>query len=183
MIYIALLRGVNVGGKHKVNMAELRSMLERMGFRRVQTYIQSGNVLFESDEDADKLRSRIEEGIRETFGVPAAVVLRTADEFDRIVAGCPYAPDTLPEGASLHVSLLVEPISQDDLDSLTNAAVGGDEFRLDGFTVYLLFRQSVLDSKLAARLQKLGTLSTSRNWNTIVKLKSMADAMGREATG
>ncbi|TMV42658.1 DUF1697 domain-containing protein [Paenibacillus mesophilus] len=175
--YIALLRGINVGGKNKIKMAELKSALEAIGLGRVQTYIQSGNVVFESGEEADLLRGRIEREIKQTFGIPAAVILRTAAELERIVTDCPFAADALSEGESLQVCLLTEAPSQEKVDRLSEGKSEIDEYRVQGREIYLLFRQSVLDSKLAANIPKLGDSATTRNWSTINKLHFMARSM------
>jgi uncharacterized protein (DUF1697 family) len=175
--YIALLRGINVGGKNKIKMAELKSALVAIELSRVQTYIQSGNVVFESGEGAVLLRGRIEQEIKEAFGIPAAVVLRTAAELERIITDCPFAADALSEGESLQVCLLTETPSQDKVDRLSEGKSEIDEYQVQGREVYLLFRQSVLDSKLASNIPKLGVTATTRNWNTINKLLTMAKSM------
>lgn len=177
--YIALLRGINVGGKNKIKMAELKSALEALGLDRVQTYIQSGNVLFESDETEVTLRERLERQIAASFGVPAAVVLRTAEEWERLVAECPFEADRLPEGESLQICLLGEAPQPDKIALLSAVDSRNDEFRIRGRDVYVLLRQSILDSKLASSLPKLGVVGTVRNWNTVKKLASMANGADR----
>ncbi|WP_409344490.1 DUF1697 domain-containing protein [Paenibacillus sp. MBLB4367] len=176
-IYIALIRGINVGGNKKIKMAELKSSLQAMGLGRVQTYIQSGNALFESEEEAEPLRRRIEREIHTAFGMTVTVILRTAEELNRLIANCPFAADSLTEGQSIHVTLMTETASQKTVDLLSTSERGHDEYHVHGQEIYFLFRQSVLDSKLAANLQKLGDTATSRNWNTIVKLAALAKAM------
>ncbi|WP_028401668.1 DUF1697 domain-containing protein [Ectobacillus panaciterrae] len=175
-IYIALLRGINVSGHNKIKMAELKRTLETMGLSRVQTYIQSGNVLFESGEDPSSLRLRIEDGIRTAFGISITVVLRTAKELEQIIADCPYADVSLAEGESVHVSVLTEEPPQKVVDLLSGSERDNDEYHIRGREIYFLFRQSILDSKLAKNLQKLGNTVTTRNWNTINKLAALAKA-------
>ncbi|MCD9023557.1 DUF1697 domain-containing protein [Cohnella silvisoli] len=176
-IYIALIRGINVGGKNKVPMAELKLSLQAIGLNNVQTYIQSGNVLFESEDGAEQLRGRIEQAIEASFGVTATVVLRTAEQLERIIEGCPYAADSLLEGESIQVSVLTEAPSQKAIDILSVSSDEKDEYQISGEEIYFLFRQSVLDSKLAKNLAKLGSTVTSRNWNTIIKLGALVKAM------
>ncbi|GAA3412515.1 DUF1697 domain-containing protein [Paenibacillus hodogayensis] len=176
-IYIALLRGINVGGKHKIKMPDLKRSLETLGLGRVQTYIQSGNVLFESDGEAEELRKRIELEIKTVFGIAAAVVLRTASELESIIASCPFDANALSEGESVQLTLLTETPAPEKIALLSMGISDVDEFRVAGREIYLLFRQSVLDSKLAANLQKLGSTTTTRNWNTITKLDALAKAM------
>ncbi|OGX61611.1 MAG: cytoplasmic protein [Paenibacillus sp. RIFOXYA1_FULL_44_5] len=176
-IYIALLRGINVSGHNKIKMAELRGMLETLGLSRVQTYIQSGNILFESGEGRETLRIRIEDEIRTAFGLSITVVLRTAEELERIIADCPYGNIALREGESVHVSVLTEAPPQKVIDLLADSERDNDEYRINGSEIYFLFRQSILDSKLGKKLQKLGNTVTTRNWTTINKLAALAKAM------
>jgi uncharacterized protein (DUF1697 family) len=176
-IYIALIRGINVGGKNKVPMAELKRALEAIGLGKVQTYIQSGNVLFESADEAESLRQRIEGEIHKVFGIAATVVLRTAEQLKRIIANCPYSASSLLEGESIQVSVLTEAPSQKAMDILSAHGTDIDEYHIHGEEIYFLFRQSVLDSKLAKNLQRLGGSVTSRNWKTLVKLDTLVQEM------
>lgn len=176
-IYIALLRGINVSGHNKIKMADLKSLFENMGFTHVKTYIQSGNVLFQSGDDPGALRQRIEEGIEKAFGISITVVIRTAAELERIIADCPYADIPLAQGESIHVSSLTEAPPQKIIDLLANSERNHDEYHIHGREIYFLFRQSILDSKLAKNLQKLGNTATTRNWNTINKLNELAKAL------
>ena len=110
--YIALLRGINVGGKNIIKMAELKQVFEAIGLCEVKTYIQSGNVLFRSNEEEEPLRKRIENEIELTFGFPVSVVLRTAAEMERISFNCPFSEEEISEAESsseaesLYVALL-----------------------------------------------------------------------------
>jgi len=176
-IYIALIRGINVGGHNKVPMAELKTAYEEIGLNRVKTYIQSGNVLFESDEDAGELRPKLEKAIADRFGFAATVVVRTAEQWDRIVAACPFDPSALADKESIQIAALTEPPSGKALAALEAAKSGRDDYVVRGTEIYFLFRPSLHDSKLAAGMQKLGTTATVRNINTAVKLSELAAAM------
>jgi uncharacterized protein (DUF1697 family) len=176
-IYIALLRGINVGGNHKIKMIELKSMLEEMGLSRVQTYIQSGNVLLESAEQEGILQTKLEDEIKRVFGFPVAVMLRTSEELKRIIKDCPFPADSLLAGESIHVNFMKEPPLQKEIDRLPDVSNEIDTFRILGREIYLFFRQRMSDSKLPNKLQKLGLPTTSRNWNTVTKLAEMAKAM------
>jgi uncharacterized protein (DUF1697 family) len=173
-IYIALLRGINVGGHNKIKMAELKILLEEMGLHKVKTYIQSGNVLFESEDDALSLRKRLEEGIEERFRFKVPVVLRTSEEWENVIKDCPYAPEELREGESINVAFLGEEPSEEGLERLNSYQNEMDHFQIIGKNVYLFFRHSIRDSKLAANLPKLGVPATVRNWNTVLKLGELA---------
>ncbi|HEY2494602.1 MAG TPA: DUF1697 domain-containing protein [Paenibacillus sp.] len=182
-IYIALLRGINVGGKNRIKMTELKSTFEAMGLSRVQTYIQSGNVLFEASEEEEPLRKRIEHEIEEVFGFSVSVIIRTAKELTTIAANCPFSEEAISEaessseGESLYVSLLLEEPSQVGIERLSTFRSESDEYQLVGREIYLLFRHSIRNSKLASNLQKLDVPATVRNWKTINKLVTLAHAM------
>ena len=182
-IYMAFLRGINVGGRNKIKMAELRSLFQSMGFHTVQTYIQSGNVLFCSDEDADVLRQRIEQEIDKAFSISLTVVLRTSSELDQIIETCPF-PEAIRHEAGVstevetfYVSLLLESPAQEGIDYLRTFVSPTDEFRIQNREVYLLVRNGVRNSLLANNLVKLNVPSTMRNWKTITKLNALAKTM------
>ena len=176
-IHIALLRGINVGGHHKIKMADLKSLLETMGLQKVKTYIQSGNVLFESDEEAKQLSQRMEEEIGKTFGFPVPVVLRTSEEFEQIIRDCPFSTGSLKEGESVQIAFLADTPSEEGINQLSSYKSQMEEFMIKGKEMYLFFRQSILDSKLATQLPKLGVPATVRNWKTVMKLAAMARDM------
>ncbi|WHY78096.1 DUF1697 domain-containing protein [Neobacillus sp. WH10] len=178
-IYIALLRGINVGGHHKIKMADLRSLLEMMGLQNVRTYIQSGNVLFESDEEAKQLSQRMEEEIGKTFGFPVPVVLRTAEEFEQIIRDCPFSTDSLKEGESVQIAFLADAPSEESINQLSSYKSQMEDFLIMGKEVYFFFRKSILDSKLVTQLPKLGVPVTVRNWKTVMKIAGLARDMAQ----
>ena len=92
-IYIALLRGINVGGKNIIKMSDLKRVFEGIGLYEVQTYIQSGNVLFKSNEEEEALRMKIEHEIAKVFGFSVPVILRTATELKQIIRNCPFSEE------------------------------------------------------------------------------------------
>jgi len=176
-IYIGLLRGINVGGNHKIKMAELKACLEAIGLRRVQTYIQSGNLVFESEEAEKELRRKMERELERRFGFPVPVMLRTAGELAGVAARNPYSPDELEEGWSVHVLFFAEPIAPEQIAALPETDIAPDEFRAYGREIYQLYRRRMSDSKLPVMLGKKG--GTDRNWNTVAKLLEMAAAEQR----
>ncbi|NIK79157.1 uncharacterized protein (DUF1697 family) [Paenibacillus castaneae] len=182
-IYIALLRGINVGGKNIIKMAELKRMFEAMGLGPVQTYIQSGNVLFQSNAEEAPLRKQIEHEIEAVFGFPVIIVLRTIEELRAIAANCPFSEEAITEAEassdaeSLYVSMLLEEPAQEGIDRLDPYRSDSDDYVIKGRDVYLLFRHSTRNSKLSNNLHKLGVPATVRNWKTINKLVALANAM------
>lgn len=183
-IYFALLRGINVGGKNIIKMADLKLAFEAMGLTQVQTYIQSGNVLFQSNEEEEPLRKHIEHELELTFGFEVTVILRTSAELDRIIVNCPFSEKVISEeanlsskGENLYVSLLLHAPSQIGINRFNTYQSERDEYRIEGREVYLLFHDSIRNSKLANNLQKLEVPATVRNWKTINKLAMLAKAM------
>lgn len=176
-VHVALLRGINVGGNKKVSMPVLKSMFEAMGFGRVRTYINSGNVVFdaaEGDAPIESLADGIEREIEKTFGFPVAVVVRGAADLERILAANPFAAEGDPAGLHLHVGFMRGVPAQAGIDKLAAYANENDEFRVVGEEVYAVFRQGMRDSKLGNSLPKIGVPVTLRNWNTVTKLAAMA---------
>lgn len=176
MRYVGLLRAVNVGGKHKITMAQLRAALEALGLEYVRTYIQSGNVVFESQEAAAVLQAEIEGLIHHRFGFHTDVILRTITEFDDLLAQCPFLDHSHASTASsrvLAVAFFAKPPSPEMMAALGDYAVDGEQYQVRGRDLYLLLPRGTARSKLVARLQKLGP-ATVRNWNTIHKLHALA---------
>jgi uncharacterized protein (DUF1697 family) len=171
-----LLRGINIGG-HKIKMDELRQMCESLGYESVTTYIQSGNIIFQSNKNAEEIGRHIEKEIEVVFGFIVTVVLRTLDDFQQIINNCPYDPNGFKEGESLHVSFLSEAPPAEKVQQLENYDGGVNVFYLNDKALFLYLRQSILHSKLAVQLSKLGVPTTVRNWNTVKKLASLASGI------
>lgn len=182
-VYIALLRGINVGGKNIIKMAELKRVLKAIGLCEVKTYIQSGNVLFKSNEGEESLRKKIEHEIEANFGFSVIVLLRTAAELEHIIGNCPFSEEEVTEAESfsevesLYVSLLTHVPSQEKIEQLNAYRSESDEYRIIGREVFLLLRYSIRNSKLAKNLQRLDVSATVRNWKTMNKLAVLAKAM------
>lgn len=182
-IYIALLRGINVGGKNMIKMAELKKVLQDLGLCDVKTYIQSGNVLFKSNEEEGALKIKIENAIEAEFGFPVPVILRKAEELEKIAASCPFSEEAVKsaeatsEGESLYVSLMQYEPSKEAEERVVPYRTESDEYVIMGREVYLLFHKSIRNSKLANNLHKLGSPSTVRNWKTLNKLIELSKEM------
>ncbi len=181
--YIALLRGINVGGKHIIKMAALKEMFEALGFEAVQTFIQSGNVLFRSDEAEEPLRKTIEEEIEQVFGFSVIVVLRTAEELAQIILHCPFTAEEIAlaevgsDSEILYVALLPQPPLPEKVERVDAYRAETEAWHVIGRDVYLLFQKTMRNSKLADNLHRLEVPATMRNWKTLTKLLAMAKAM------
>ena len=175
--YVALLRGVNVGGKNKLPMADLRDIFTAAGCAAVQTYIQSGNVVFEAAQNlAERVPEIVTCAIRRWFGYETAVVVRSSEEMRQVVASNPF--DTSGDPRFLHVAFLEDTPGAEAVSRLDPQRSPPDAFAVRGRNVYLHHPNGVARSKLtneylAAQLQ---TASTMRNWRTVLTLLEMVDA-------
>ena len=175
--YVALLRGVNVGGKNKLPMADLRDIFTAAGCAAVQTYIQSGNVVFEAAQDlAERVPEIVTRAIRRRFGYETAVVVRSSEELRQVVASSPF--DTSGDPRFLHVAFLEDTPGAEVVSRLDPQRSPPDTFAVRGRNVHLHYPNGVARSKLtneylAAQLQ---TVSTMRNWRTVLSLLEMVDA-------
>ncbi|WP_144525019.1 DUF1697 domain-containing protein [Bacillus sp. DE0042] len=176
-IYIALLRGINVGGHKVIQMADLKQMFESIGLKQVKTYIQSGNIVFEYDEDIKFLKERIQSEIKITFGYDVPVMLRIHEEFINIIKSCPYEADSLLEGESIHVAFLANELSEKEKYQLLMQKNETEDCYIHEKVVYLFFKNSIRNSKLMNQFQKLHTPATVRNWRTVNKLKVIVEGM------
>lgn len=177
--HVALLRGINVGGKNKVVMAELRELVAGLGHTDVATYINSGNVVFASGTPGagrDELEAAIEGAIRDDLGVDVAVLVRTHDELVAAVDANPF-PDAEPN--RLLLSFLRTPPDEERFAAAGRVESGADEFRLVGTTLYLHVPGGAGRSKLAAALSRpaLG-VATSRNLATVRTLVQLSQDPG-----
>jgi uncharacterized protein (DUF1697 family) len=176
--YLALLRGVNVGGKNKLPMKDLITMFGEAGCRDVQTYIQSGNVIFTADSvGIELLPGTISARIAERFSYRVPLVLRSAAQLAEVVRHNPFIPAGAAED-TLHVMFLAARPSALRIDSLDPDRSPPDQFSVCGQEIYLRLPNGVAQSKLSTGYfdAKLGTTSTARNWRTVTKLLEL---MGR----
>ncbi len=171
---IALLRGINVIGNNKLPMKELSALLTDMGLRDVQTYIQSGNVVFRSNlKNKTALAAKITAAIEAQHGFAPQVLLLDVDELRKAIAGNPY-PEAVTEPRLLHLFFLDEAPQHPDLKALEAIRLDSERFKLIGKVFYLHTPDGFGPSKLSGRVEKaLGVAATARNWNTVRKLAEM----------
>ncbi len=177
--YIALLRGVNVGGKNLLPMKDLAAILEELGSTNVQTYIQSGNVVFRNKATgAARLSQTIAAEIERAHGFLPHVLLLSPAELQRAIAANPF-PEADSEPKSLHLFFTDAAPAKPDLKTLQALKSKSERFRLVGRVFYLHAPEGIGRSKLAARVEKaLGAAATARNWRTVRKIAEMAAACG-----
>jgi uncharacterized protein (DUF1697 family) len=172
--WVALLRGVNLGARNRVPMAELRTVLEEAGFGDVRTYIQSGNVLFTARaKDRAALARKLEREIEKAFGVKSPVALRTYAEVRKAAAARPFGKDT----ANVHVSFLLARPKAAAVRAAHALDVAPDEVKVMGENVFVRLPNGVQGAKLGGALleKTLGVPGTMRTLRTVAKLAEMAE--------
>lgn len=176
-VHVALLRGINVGGKNKLPMKDLSALFVAAGCEGVRTYIQSGNVIFSASPTvAEGLSARIAEQIAARFGYRTPVILRTAEQLRDLVIHNPYVAAGMPEDG-LHVLFLADEPGPDRVAALDPGRSPGDTFVVRGREIFLHLPGGVADSKLTNAYfeAKLDTVSTGRNWRTVKALLTMVE--------
>jgi len=171
--HIALLRGINVGGHKKLKMADLKSMMEELGFQNVVTYIQSGNVVFSSKEEKS-LSDKISNGIAEKFGYEVPVLVKTADEIAQILKNCPFGEI---KKAKAYFMLLATPPKKELMDAVREINYPNEEFVLTPNCVYSHYGNGAGKAKLNNNFfeKKLKVAATTRNYRTLAKLVELAE--------
>ncbi len=171
--FVALLRGINVGGKNILPMKEFRDLLLTLGCADVATYIQSGNAVFTYAGNAARLPELISAGVESGFGFRPSVMVLTADDFDAVAAANPFAAETA-EPKLLHVWFVQKPASNANTVRMDEIASGGEKFLLTDAAFYLHAPEGVGRSKLASAVEKcLGVPATARNWRTVSRIGEM----------
>jgi uncharacterized protein (DUF1697 family) len=182
-VVVTMLRGVNVGGHNRIKMDALRALYESLRLRDAATCIQSGNVVFRSDEpDLVRLAGRIERGIERTFGFRPAVIVRTASELRGVIANNPFSTRRNVDPSKLLVFFLASDPGPDARDTIQRIKADPEELRIAGRELYIHFPNGAGRSKLPIVITRAAkTPMTSRNWNIVTKLLQMAEAL--EAAG
>ena len=175
--YIAMLRGINVSGHKIIKMEQLRASLAALRFSNVQTYVQSGNVVFEAANDsAASLSKKIERKILGDFGFSVPIILRTPQEMDKIIQSNPLLKTPAIDLCRLHVTFLSDDAPKSALEQLRPLAAATEQFRIMGREIYLYCPDGYGITKLSntAIEKKLSVVATTRNWKTVNTLLAMA---------
>lgn len=170
--WVALLRGINLGARNRVAMADLRRVFEAAGCTDVATYIQSGNVVFSSRvRDHRALGRKLERAIADELGVETRVVVRTGDELREVIDANPFGADT----SQTHVAFLAEKPAAAAIRALEAEDVAPDELEVAGHDVFLRFPNGVQGARLSGALleRRLGVPGTVRNWRTVERLATL----------
>ena len=167
--YIGFLRGVNVGGRTMLPMSELRTLCEKLGFERVRTYIQSGNLILESLLSAGALTKQLETALQQKMGKRIPVAIRTIDELENVLTKNPFQN---AEPARVGVMFFAKPVQKDFLDRVSTST--GEEVKIGKREVYIYYPNGMGRSKL--KLPKQADEGTVRNINTVRKLIELCRA-------
>ena len=182
--WIGLLRGINVGGHNILPMAALRSDLESLKLENVRTYIQSGNVVFDSAEtSASSLANKIGQLIEERHGFRPHLLLLSHEDLLAAVESNPF-PEAADDPKTLHFAFLAQPAVDPNMKALDDAKSSSENYKLTDRVFYLHAPDGIGRSKLAAKAEKyLGVVATGRNFRTVEKLLSMAAQTDSRSAG
>ena len=175
--YISMLRGVNVGGK-VMHMAELKRLFESLSLIHVETFLQSGNVVFDAEpQDLSALGKMLERQIERSFGYPVPVLLRDIQDMHRILTGNPFLTGRSEDPGKLHVTFFAQAPAEEQWNSLNAPDSGEDEFIPGMAEVFLFCPNGYGRTKLTNTFfeKKLNLPATTRNWNTVNALHRLAD--------
>ncbi len=167
-----MLRGINVGGQKRVSMQVLKEMYSSLGYSEVQTYVQSGNVIFSAEANSPSVKEEIEKEIKRTFGFDVLVFLRNRSELAALVKNSPYKQK---DETNLHVTFLSEKPANIPIDDLNSAKTGAEDFTVSGKEIYLFCPNGYGVTKLSNTFfeKKLKVSATTRNWRTVNTLLAM----------
>lgn len=173
--FILLLRGINVGGRNKLPMTELKKILERQKCENISTYIQSGNVVLDLPPTKTKsLSKNLKSEINKLFGFNPEIILLELKEFELAIKNNPFKSKT---GKDLHFFFLSKKSTSPDIESINSVKKESELFILKSKTFYLYAPDGIARSKIAANVERyLGVSVTARNFNTIIKIQSMLQA-------
>jgi uncharacterized protein (DUF1697 family) len=175
-MYVAVLRGINVSGRHLIKMEALRHALQLLGFQQITTYIQSGNMIFHSDiKDEKTLENMISNMILQHFGYDIPCIVIHRDELDHIINQNPLSAQLDKDVTFFHVTLLAEKPKSNDIATLREKKQPEEEIFLVDRTVYLYCPNGYGKTKLTNNLieSKLKVSATTRNWKTLQELFKM----------
>ncbi len=174
--YILLLRGINVGGHRKIKMADLKTALEKLKFKEVQTYIQSGNIVFKYiEKDVKILVKEIEYMIQKKFDFEARALVVLAENFKKIFKKNPYLPEKENEIEKLYCTFLFDLPEDSNLSLLNEVSSPDDQYIFGNACMYFLYNNGYGRAKISNSFieRKLKVLATTRNWKTMIKLMEM----------
>jgi uncharacterized protein (DUF1697 family) len=180
-VFIAFIRGINVGGRNMLKMDALRALCADLGYLNVQTLLQSGNVVFRSSrKDANRVAVELRSAIRESTGLDVRVMVRTPEQLQSIIDANPFPEHAERDPSHLLVTFLGEEPAAAAKTALRDAcsSAAADSVHLGTKELYAYYENGMIESKLSKVPieKKLGVAGTARNWNTVTKLLELAEA-------
>jgi uncharacterized protein (DUF1697 family) len=174
-LFIALLRGINVGGHNKIPMTQLCSLCAGLGWSDVQSYIQSGNLVFKANDTPSTLEDELERAIERKFGLVISIIVRSAKDWPAYLKGNPFPEASQNEPNAVMMALSKAKPKSDAVAQLEERAVNGERIIRAGDALWLHFKNGMAKSKLTPALldRLVGSPVTMRNWRTVVKLNQM----------
>lgn len=176
--FIGLLRGINVGGNNRIPMSDLRGLCGELGWRSVQTYIQSGNLIFSASGKPAVLETKLQRAIQGRFGFSIPIIIRSATEWPAYIRSNPFLDACKKEPHAVMLCLSQAPPKRDAAARLSERAASGERIIQIGDALWIHFAGGVARSKISPALldRMTGSSVTARNWLTVLKLQELSDA-------
>ena len=174
--FISILRGINVSGHNLIKMDDLRKMYGSLKFRNIETYIQSGNVIFQSEADSRELEKKISGKLLQDFSIQVPVLVMELNELNKVAQNNPFMNKRKEDIKTLHVTFLSDPPKKEDLSVIQKNQYAPDEFMASGKILYLFCPGGYGNTRLSNTFfeKKLKVIATTRNWKTVLQLMNIA---------
>ena len=176
--YIAMLRGINVSGQKKIKMADLRGYMEELHFRDVETYIQSGNIVFKAEGSATDVARAIKAQILERYGFEVPTIVKKHEDFEYVLANCPFMNDPTKDESRFYITFLDREPEIAQVEKLKEYDYSPEEYVLDGANIFFFSPNGYGNAKMNNNFfeNKLKVTATARNWKTVHRLAEMSGA-------
>ena len=173
--HLALLRGINVSGHNMMKMEALKTMLENIGFTNIRTYLQSGNVFVDSEEDASKVGFMIKQEIFKVFGHEVPVIVITKEDLELCFKNSPYLKEKDLDTKKLYVAFVSTVLKSENINDLKISQFKPDEASIDGNRIFIKYAVGAGKTRFDQKYieKKLNLTATIRNWNTVTNLLAM----------
>lgn len=173
--HLVLLRGINVSGHNMIKMDALKTMLENIGFQNIRTYLQSGNVFVDSEEDASKVGFMIRQEIFKVFGHEVPIIVITKEDLESCFKNNPFFKEKDVDTKKLYVAFVSSVLKKESINDLKISQFKPDEASIDGNKVFIKYTNPAGRTKFDQKYieKKLNVISTIRNWNTVTNLLNM----------
>ncbi|NRA83526.1 MAG: DUF1697 domain-containing protein [Gammaproteobacteria bacterium] len=178
MRYISILRGINVGGHKKIKMTDLKDLYCALGLKNVETYIQTGNVIFSSEDNNEQLKTRLEQAINQHFGFEVPVIVRSNNQFNTLLSSLPFEGLNIEDdGTKVLLTFLSAQPNAELVRAIAQYVVAPEQLVIDGATAYLHCPNGYGKTKLTNNFieKKLQVIATTRNWKSVTKLAQLAN--------